>query len=77
MTIGTVMYTGEAGVGIIMIMVIAIIIEMKGGEGAEVMRGGATVKGGTVVKGGAGAEVMRGGAVVKGGAGRGMTEAGA
>ena len=53
MTIGTIMYIGQVGVWIIMIMVIAIIIEIKG-EGAEVMRGGAVVKGGTGVKGGAG-----------------------
>ena len=63
------MYVGQAGVQIIMLMVIAVITEMKG-EGAEVMRGG------EVVKGGAGAEVMRGGEVVKGGAGRGITEVG-
>ena len=40
MKIRTVMYIGEAGAGIIMIIVKVVNIEMIGGEGAEVVRGG-------------------------------------
>ena len=67
MKIQTVMYIGEAGAGIVMIIELidgecTVVTEMVGGEeaGAEVMKGGVVVRD---------VAVVRGEAVVRGGAG--------